>query len=877
MPLFSRRTLSSKFLYPALVLGLLAFIPRARGAELLPNDYPGLRGSDGKLIPAVSDYLGKDLVSYDLPVDTDMIQRHNNFGYSPEEIQKYFTVPLHLTLDETGMDKSYFKPVPKPGVHPRVIFNPEDVPLIKARLANTQAGKVIWTTITTHILDTLTGPKAQFGKEYDALAAGDPKTIDMYTLSYNDLVKKYPNDTFPKPDPTTNPKGDKPLTLDGNVGFTTMYEAFRCLLDDDKEGGKKVSAVITTLSKIADIQLTEIIAKAKPEDKNDFRVTGLGPSYQGTLGLDYDFAYNFMTDDQRNVVRSFLAHCTNGITTQGAETLRTLHCGSSNWISWSCRFLFPICAIEGEPGYDPQAYKNASTAQLNYIHAIFPSGEGFEGWGKSFMFLEHMTIMAKRGQNIIGSTKVRAAYNDYFAASLNPWGDGFTFCDSLAASGSKVARNADVLMYHAFFPNDVAGDFLYRNQLDGNYNSDALTKINTHHPFLVMDALCCAIFATDFSTTSWDDEHAKFSNGRPLTYYGEDTGNLITRSSWDKNALYLNYLTRTIPGGHQYSDRSHFSLYGDGRFWSIYHFFRQVDAQYLPKNRSVLLADDNGPSVLEARCADLQDKPLATFTVTDLKNTWDYQDAGIVKPPAGTEIVANPFTYNDFRLHKSPMSWMDYPIAFLPNWYTSAKPEDKDTKRFYKKYDVKKAYRTAGMVRGTHPYSLIVDDLQLDDQPHNYDWGMILADDVVLGSVKTTDTKPGEASADIVLNEQPKPDKTNPTPEADRHLLVRVLSADSLTDPAATAGFYNIPNPPGKDWQINKLHVTSTSVSPGFKMLLFAYKDGEALPTTTWNANHTSVTVAWPDQTDVITFHPSPDGRSLFQITRGGQELVSLK
>ncbi len=718
--------------------GVTAFAFPIQAADLLPNDYPGLRGPDGKLIAAVAGHLGQNLRSYDIPVDQEMLKKRNNFGYTPEDIQKYFTVPLHMTLDETGMDKSFFKPVPGPGIHPRVIFNPEDVPLIRERLTKTQTGKSVYAAILSHIQDILTGPKARFGKEYQALAAGDAKTIDTYTLSYNDLKKKYPTDTFPEPDPKTNSNGGRPLQFDSTIGFTTTYEAFRCLIDDDQEGGKKVAGVITSLAQIQDVEWASEVAKAKPEEKNDFRITGLAASFQGTLGLDYDFAYNFMTADQRNRVRTFLSHCTNGYTTQGAETLRAPHTGSSNWISWSCRFLFPLCAIEGEPGYDPQAYKNASTAQLNYINAIFPSGEGFEGWGKSFMLLEHLAIMAKRGQNIVGSTKIRAAYNDYFMASLCPWGNGFTFCDSLAGSGGKIARNADVMMYHAFFPNDVAGDFLWRNQIDGDYNSPGVTLVNTHHPFSVMDSLCLAIFATDFTGSSWDEQQAQATQGRPLTYFGQDTGNLITRSAWTKDALYLNYLTRTIPGGHQYSDRGHFSLYGNGRFWSIYHFFRQVGVQYLPKNRSVLLADDQGPSVLEARCADLQDKPLATFTVTDLKNTWDYQDTGIVKPDKGATIVSNPFSYNDFRLIKSPLPWMNYPVAFLPNWYTSNRPDEKEGLHFFKKYDVKKAFRTAGLVRGIHPYAIIIDDLQLDGNPHHYDWGMILADDVVGGAVKVT-------------------------------------------------------------------------------------------------------------------------------------------
>jgi hypothetical protein len=104
-----------------------------------------------------------------------------------------------------------------------------------------------------------------------------------------------------------------------------------------------------------------------------------------------------------------------------------------------------------------------------------------------------------------------------------------------------------------------------------------------------------------------------------------------------------------------------------------------------------------------------------------------------------------------------------------------------------------------------------------------------------------------------------------------------VLSADSLTDPPATAGFYNIPNPPNKDWQINKLHITSNCVSPAFKMLLFAYKDGQALPATKWDAGHTTVTVSWPDQTDAITFTNNADGRALVHIVRNNTDLVNLK
>jgi hypothetical protein len=183
----------------------------------------------------------------------------------------------------------------------------------------------------------------------------------------------------------------------------------------------------------------------------------------------------------------------------GCETLGTLHTGTSNWISWGARALFAICAIEGEPGYDPATFRRFADAQINFINALHSTGEAFEGWGKNFMFLEHLVILAKRGEhlNILGHTGIRAAYNDYFVASMTPWGDSFTFCDSMARSGGKIARNADVLMYRSLFPQDPAGNLVYRNQIAGDYGNVGARTINTRHPFSTLDALCCAIFAND--------------------------------------------------------------------------------------------------------------------------------------------------------------------------------------------------------------------------------------------------------------------------------------------------------------------------------------------------------------------------------------------
>ena len=105
---------------------------------------------------------------------------------------------------------------------------------------------------------------------------------------------------------------------------------------------------------------------------------------------------------------------------------------------------------------------------------------------------------------------------------------------------------------------------------------------------------------------------------------------------------------------------------------------------------------------------------------------------------------------------------------------------------------------------------------------------------------------------------------------------MRVLSANSLTEPAGSVGLMSVPNPPQRDMQINKLHITSRSVSPEFKVLLFPFRDGQALPSTTWSDDHTVLTVSWPDQTDTIRFSSAKDGRTHLKISRGGKEVVAL-
>ena len=785
------------------------------------------------------------------PLDMNMAQRNHNFGYSEAEIQQLFNVPLRIDLDRSGLDRTLLKPPPPAGVHPRILFNPEDLPAIRQRSATTACGKLVMGNIRKHLVQQIGTPNAPLRKAYDALANGDTSTDVAGGNGRN------------------------------YIGYVVLYECFRCLLDDDAAGGKKAAAAVTTLAQIAQrgIEIEAAKEKAKANGlPNDFRVVAQGPTYEGTLGLMYDFTYNWMTDAQRTTVREAIARGSVGMTFIGTETLRSLNTNTSNWIPWSARMMFLCCAIEGEPGYDPAAYGRCVNAMTGFIGFFFDTGEAYEGWGKNFMFMEHLAIMAKRGKDVVASTHLRAAFQNYFIHAMDPWGNAFTVCDSLGGTGSKIGRNADVVIYHSLFPNDLAGEFVYRNQVSGDYtNLTEKDRINTRHPFAVTDPLCCVVFANDFdSKLSWDADFRRTVQNRALTSFSEDTGNLMTRSQWSPDALYLNYLNRSVPGGHRYSDRSHFSIYGLGRYWGIYKPLRQVREHYMPQNRSVVLIDGAGPSVPPAKCVAFQDNPLATFVATDLRVPWNYVSNYIFPSPNRKSIVKLPYSLNSFRLHPKPVAWMDIPLDDMPDWLTSQKPaplNNPNPSAFWTKRDpgIQRAFRTAGLVRGPHPYVLIVDDIQQDEQVHNYSWGMTLADDLALGSSKLTGTA-ARPMADVVLNETGKDAATTR-----RHLLVRVLEAAQLdaAQPAAIerVTLKNDPNPPVV---IPKLTVTSKAIAPNFKMLLLPYREGDTLPQTTWNADHSAVTIVWPDQRDIITFTANAAGRTRVSLQRGAA-VVAVK
>ena len=122
---------------------------------------------------------------------------------------------------------------------------------------------------------------------------------------------------------------------------------------------------------------------------------------------------------------------------------------------------------------------------------------------------------------------------------------------------------------------------------------------------------------------------------------------------------------------------------------------------------------------------------------------------------------------------------------------------------------------------------------------------------------------------DLVLEKQEGYDVILRDPKDDRRLLVRVLQGEGFSG-AKVESYPLATNPKtGNVTTGNRLILSAKSVEPKYKILLYPFHAGEAVPVTTWNADKTSLQVANGAQAETIAFTPDPDGRARLQITRG--------
>lgn len=286
----------------------------------------------------------------------------------------------------------------------------------------------------------------------------------------------------------------------------------------------------------------------------------------------------------------------------------------------------------------------------------------------------------------------------------------------------------------------------------------------------------------------------------------------------------------------------------------------------------------------------------ASFVVGDASYTWDWNvvtsdvwrhDLGIPphvaidQIPSGAQWRPMYETSNDFSWTKPDIAYLNEAVYRLPGWFSRNKKNHRMTAR--KAFlPVQKAFRTAGLVRGAHPFALIVDDYQVDQHSHKYDWIAQLPADMKLWKTAdehaSTEHPKTPFKRDIYLFKAKSKDQSSPDP-GQAVLLVRVL--DISTKPGerfdTLAEVRNVALGKKHNQHERRLYITSNSVSPNFKVMLYPYCRGkDPLPTTQWRDNH--LTIGWPDgsPSESIGFPRATSGKVNVIIDRGGKTIAAL-
>lgn len=794
-------------------------------------------------------------LAYDKQYSADDILNGTTLGRPPSPPS------LPVTYDATGFAEERLFHVPVAGVHPRILFGPEDLPEIRHRLQSTGSGRQMLAFVRKQLANGIDKPGTWEHRLYTDLLKGDLTDFGaIYTPGNSALVagnSRAPRETL------------KPATKwhhRDSFGVAMEMKAFICMLDDNRAEGARLGQALAEWAAYYKPRVEA--AAAGPYGDNWWRSMRAPVDQWPFLPYAYDFNYNFMTPAQQSAVRDVLSLITKGRYSLGMDL--PAHWRNWNFLGMSMYEVIFSLAIEGEPGYDPRIYHRAVEVTRDFLdYAINPSGMAHEsvGYHSAAMvhFSQFMIAMANRGQNLFLNSHYRAQLDQWYLQTLQPYG-GEWFSDG--DLGNFPPSDESLMVARHFFPDDERLDYVFQNLKsvhDDNFASD----------FFMVPMLITASDPRRDGRSKLVDYHAGADFHLPATYADEHRGVVITRSDWSRDALYLNFECHpdTTFASHDHADRGRFVLTALGRNWAW-----QDNRPHETGQTNAVTIDGAGEGYFAtfANWLGMSDTSDATFAGCDARYAYDWKwlkesamwspdDPRLKLPhymlikqkiderngtPAEYDPSPSVVAYYADYLKGNPLMWdEDSWVVRQPN------------------NPVEFAFRSAGIVRGEHAYALIVDDIQKDDATHHYEWNMQLEPDIYLLSQSSHD-----GVLDVILAEK----------NGHRRLLLRFFDPEGL-DTAKGAytehygGAYNMAGVNYQAPDMYRLVVPTRAVTYHSKTLLFAFREGDPLPRSQWNTSAASATVGWADQQDTILFRTNAGGRAVFVVKRDGRQIADVQ
>ncbi len=827
------------------------------------------------------------------------------------------TVPAS-SYDLTGFDaKRLGSKVPPPGVYPRLLFSPDDVPALAARVKGSLIGQKSLIEMKHLFAKTWWDPKTDDGRLFVKLASGDLAGLEW------DAPAGTPLNGIPH-----QFKGYKFGIHNSHVAYvpeclTTM--AVYALLTDDDALGRKVATALANYFLLREPLLDQWLTLSDSqfgssyvdEAGNIVAMNGNGArthwrNIHGVvahmnLAFALDFAGRWMTPAQIDTMRRVISKATYGRRSYAQDA--PVRFRDVNWCTWDLPHFLAVASIEGLPGFDAEAFASgAETVRAFCDWGIDDKGVVFESNGKtpgSFQFhLLSMVTLARRGENLFGHPHWRRLLEGQVQMT-SPTGLVTINSGTQYAPYSRQPLSLNLINeIKGFFPQSRLADYLITKAISqpgaekdeylrswpqpgfdpAAYEKSVAARTRLRLPSPTYPGFVNAVlFDGDIVPTTRADLDL------PLDFNSPVSGLFSSYSDRTPEAVWMNLYVRPnhyLGAGHHHADAGMFHFSALGVDWFTESPFSQsfdgkytnlvlVDGESLPTSlpECKILGYNAAATYLGATLA-----PQATVASADL--TYAYSWRWLTQPPQewspalvalGWEMEPSPRIAQIFAgtAHSKLRPW--WPTYTFGNYIaTSRAPFN----------PMKSVFRSAGLVRGGHAYGFVIDDLKKDDRSRLYQWaGMLnggvwqadvpgLAPNQCALAYRAGDPPLGEAAA-------PAPIKVQP---GDPLLLVCALGMErSGEDGLPLLQVERRAGPPDKKNQpqyFNRLVINQRAPEVAYRVLLLPVRAGEPLPTVSYDAKAAVAIVRWGKQTDEFRFAKGEDARTRVTIRRDGRDLA---
>ncbi len=859
-----------------------------------------------------------DIATRSIPDLTRQGKWTDHVKVTPEQLAKlgggetvWPTVP-ESEFDFSGFNKELLgSKVPPPGVYPRLLFSPGDVPMLAGRVKGTKIGQKSLIEMKHLFGKSWWDPATDDGRVFQKLSSGDLEGLEW------DAPPGAPLNSYPH-----SFKGQKHGIHNSHVAYvpeclTAM--AMYALLTGDDGLGRKVATAVANYFKLREKLLDQWLLISDSEFGTSYtnergevvvlngagarthwrNIHGVIPNMN--LALSLDFAGKWMTPEEKDLMRRVIAKATYGRRSYAQDA--PVRFRDVNWMAWDLPHYLAVTAIEGLPGFDPEAAASGEESVRAFCDwGIDKSGVIFESNGKTAGSLQFqllsMIALARRGDNLFGHPHWRKLLEGQIQMT-SP--DGKVTVNS-GTQYSPYSRQAISLglvnQLKAFYPKSRLADYLITKSLAAPAGPDDEYLRNWPRKGFSPDTYAAEVASLKRLRLP-SVTYPGFVNGvlydgdcqpttradldLPLDFSDPVQGVFSSYSDRTPDAVWMNINVRPnhyLGAGHHHADAGmfHFSALGvdwftqspfhqafDGKFFNLV----QVDGESEPT-----AVPSSGILGYNGAAKYLGSTSQPGFAVGSADLTYAYSWRWLTQPPQvwsdelkamGWELDPSPEIEKIFAgtdRYKMRPWWTNYTYSnYIP---TSRAPFN----------PMEYVFRSAGVVRGSHPFGFVIDDLKKDNTPHLYQWVAMLNGGVWKAEVNGL---PANAVALAFSGQDPdlKASALKPplVPRAgDPVLLVYALGMEASGDPQLP--IIQVETREGQkdrkgDSQFfDRLVINRRDQAVAYRVLLLPVRSGEPLPVVTYDAGAQTARVSWNGQTDILTFATGRDSRTQVQIAR---------